>query len=193
MVPVSALKIIFGVILAFALFRLVRVLIQKEKDSILWAIVVCAVLGVILYGLSTIKAEKISLNIAQLKRVIFPNKAVDWEFIKEEGTFQGKTQTRYIFPEPGPQLNLVMDPQSGTFTIVDIDPVNAVLEYLGLQPIEEGADELSTITGSTLDINTYRWENYPSGVLIIERGLCRKMDTLDTYQCITSVIVRARG
>jgi hypothetical protein len=193
MVPVSTLKIIFLVLLALTLFRLVRILIQKEKESVLRAAVICAILGAILYGLTTVKTEKISLSLGQLKRIIFPTKAQDWEFIKEEGIRQGLPITRYIFPEPGPRLNLTIDPQGNTFSIVDVGPVNAVLEYLGLPPVEEGAPELSTITGSTLDINTYRWNNYSAGILVIERGLCRNIDTLETFHCITNLIIKSRN
>jgi hypothetical protein len=193
MVAVSTLKIIFLVILALALFRLVRILIQKEKESVLRALIICAILGAILYGLTTVKTEKVSLSIGQLKRLIFPSKAQDWEFIKEEGVRQGLPVTRYIFPEPGPRLNLTIDPAGNTFSIVDVGPVNAVLEYLGLPPVEEGVPELSSITGSTLNINTYRWDDYPRGILVIERGLCRNIDNLETYHCITNLTIRARG
>jgi hypothetical protein len=193
MVPVSILRIVFIVLLAFALFRLVRILIQKEKESVLWAVVVCAVLGVILYGLTTVKAEKISLSVGQLKKILFPAKGADWEYIEDKGQFQGRPQTRYIFPEPGPKLNLALDPKTGAFSIVDIEPVNRVLEYLGLPPVGEGVEELSTITGSTLDINTYRWDDYPNGILYIERGLCRNLDSLETYHCISNVTIRPRG
>lgn len=193
MVPVSTLKIIFMVFLAVALFRLVRILIQKEKESVLRAVIVCAILGAIFYGLTTVKTEKVSLSIGQLKRLIFPSKAQDWEFIKEEGVRQGLPIVRYLFPEPGPRLNLTIDPAGNTFSIVDIGPVNAVLEYLDLPPVEEGVPELSSITGSTININTYRWDDYPRGILIIERGLCRNIDNLETYHCITNLTIRARG
>lgn len=192
MVPVSILKIIFIVLLAVALFRLVRVLIHKEKESVVWAVIVCAALGAVVYGLTTIKAEKISLSVSQLKKIIFPSRTEDWEYIEEKGQFQGRAQTRYIFPEPGPRLSLVLDADSGTLSLVDLDPLNAVLDYLGLPRVEEGVDELSKITGSSLDIYTYQWDDYPLGVLIVERGLCRKLDNLDTYHCIANITVRGR-
>lgn len=193
MVAVSTLKIIVLVFLALSLFSLLRILIQKEKGSMIRALIICAALGAIMFGLTTIKAEKVSVSLGQLKRLIFPAKTEEWEYIVDKGSFQGMPQTRYIFPEPGPQLNLTMDPQGGTFSITDVSVVNSVLEYLGLPPVEEGVPELSTITGSSLNINTYRWDDYPQGILILERGLCRKLDTLNTYPCIASITIRARG
>ena len=143
--------------------------------------------------MSTVKTEKISLSVNQLKKIIFPAKGRDWEYIVDKGRSLSRPQTRYVFPEPGPKLNLVMDPSGSTFTIVDVEPVNLVLEYIGLPPVEEGAQELSTITGSTLDIYKYRWDDYPNGVLFIERGLCRNLDSLETYHCITNITIRPRG
>lgn len=193
MVPVSILKIVFIALLAFALFRLVRVLIHKEKESIAWALIVCAALGAVVYGLTTIKAEKISLSVAQVKKLLFPTRSEEWEFIEVKSQYQGRPQTRYTFPEPGPRLSLELDGRSGTLNLVDVDPLNAVLDYLGLPPVEEGVEELTVITGLQRDINTYRWDDYPLGVLIVERGLCRNLDDLDTYHCISRITIQPRS
>jgi hypothetical protein len=193
MVAVSTLKIIFLVLLVLSLFSLVRILVHKERHALARALIVSAALGTVLYGLNTVKTEKVSLSLGQLKRLVFPTKTENWEYIEDKGAFQGLPQTRYIFPEPGPELSLTMDAQGGTFAITDVGPVNAVLEYLGLPTVAAGVPELSTITGSSLDLNIYRWEDYPLGVLILERGLCRKLNALNTYHCIMSITVRSRG
>ncbi|MCJ7642862.1 MAG: hypothetical protein MUP28_00115, partial [Candidatus Aminicenantes bacterium] len=78
------------------------------------------------------------------------------------------------------------------YHITDIEPVNRILTYLGLPEVKTGVKELAAITGRLADVNSYRWENYDGRILIIERGLCQDMNSLERYHCVVSIMVRDR-
>jgi hypothetical protein len=76
--------------------------------------------------------------------------------------------------------------------VTNIAPLNRVLKYIGLPPVKHGIRELASITGSTLDANLYRWDNYELGVLTVERGICRNVTTAESFPCIESITVKGK-
>ena len=91
------------------------------------------------------------------------------------------------------KINLTLGDNEKNYHITDIEPVNGLLTKLGLPPVKTGARELSSITGRPIDVNHYRWDDYPLGVLILERGLCQNKNSLERYHCVTVLSVQSRG
>ena len=79
------------------------------------------------------------------------------------------------------------------YHITDIEPVNKVLTKLGLPLVKAGVKELSSITGRITDVNRYRWDDYPMGTLILERGLCVNKNSLERYHCVVFISIQGRG
>ena len=77
---------------------------------------------------------------------------------------------RYYFETPGPKLSLDFDPKTQYFHIKDVYSVNRILEYLELPKVKVAVRELASLTGSRNDLTLYRWEDYPLGILTVERG-----------------------
>ncbi|MFQ5721627.1 MAG: hypothetical protein ACE5GI_03975 [Candidatus Aminicenantales bacterium] len=99
---------------------------------------------------------------------------------------------RYVFQEPRPKLILSLDEKGKYLNLKDISPLNKVLKQLGLPPVNSGAPELASITGSRFDINHCRWDNYPKGILIIERTQCKNKKTYQTYHCLATLTIKHR-
>jgi hypothetical protein len=85
-----------------------------------------------------------------------------------------------------------MDKDGKYFHITNIAPINEILRRMGLPLVKKGAQELISITGSSSHKNLYHWEDYPKGILIIERTVCRNKQTLETFNCIASITIRKK-
>jgi len=55
--------------------------------------------------------------------------------------------------------------------------------------VETPARELASITGSASDLDTYRWDDYPLGTLVIDREICQDRDQFESYQCIANIVI----
>jgi hypothetical protein len=85
-----------------------------------------------------------------------------------------------------------MDKDGKYFHITNITVINEILSRMGLPLVNKGAQELVSITGSSTHKNLYRWEDYPRGVLILEKTICKKKQTLETFNCLASVTIRKK-
>jgi hypothetical protein len=199
MIATETAKTIFLVLFALSILWVVKVVVKREFETLVRALVVTALIGGALLYLQSTKHPSLSWEI--IKGDIFPSKERPYSFIKQESGTEGSRFIRYLFPAPGPdgsdsgpspQLKLTLDPNGRNYHITDVGPVNRVLRDLGLPPVKSGVRELSAVTGRLTDVNYYRWDDYELGVLILERGLCNNKDSLERYHCIVSLRIQNR-
>ncbi|HYA48311.1 MAG TPA: hypothetical protein VEG35_01315 [Burkholderiales bacterium] len=178
------------VLLALSVFWVIILIVKNDTTTIIRAIITTVVLGVVFFYLNQTKLQTLSFK--SIKNDLFPPKPLHFLYEKRESFSGDQLRTVYSFAEPGPEFVLSMEEGGKSLAVTDIDPLNRVLAYLGLPPVKKGTPELSTITGSTLDANRYRWDDYELGVLLIERGICRNIDSASTYPCIDTITILRR-
>jgi hypothetical protein len=188
MIETATLKTIVTVLLGLCALWIFYLIVRRDFDSIVRAIVVTLLVGGAFFYLHQTKLEKISF--AGVRNEIFPGRKPTWVFRVKEEQWGGHPALTYLFQDPGPRLKLELDANKRNYHIVDIGPVNEALAYVGLPPVKTGARELAAITGSLIDVNTYRWEDYSLGPLVIERGLCRSKSEVEIFHCLVSIRVR---
>ena len=190
MIATETARTIFLILFALSLVWILVIIIRNDMQTIIRALVVAALLGLGLYYLHHTKLETLSYR--AIKEELFPVESRAYQFDRREGSVGGKPFTMFVFQDPGPPLSLVMMSGGKYMAIKDTRSLNVVLEYLGLPPVEKGASELASITGSTLDADKYRWDDYAGGILLLERGICRDMTSASTFTCIARITVTAR-
>jgi hypothetical protein len=188
---VETLKYIFLVLLLLCVIWLIKIIAKKEMENLIRAILLAILFLAAFLYLQQQKIERITYDYvkAQVKRTFFPEKPLHFVYYKEEGRAGTKTYVRYTFESPGPKLYVTMDADQKYFHFHDVYELNRVLEYIGLPKVQMPVPELASITGSRNDINLYRWANYPLGTLTIERQICQNRNTLESYQCIQSIMI----
>lgn len=191
---VETLKYIVLALLFLCVIWLIRVVVKRETENLLRTIL----LGIIFFAafiyLQNVKSEKLTFADikTQIREIFFPERPLHYVYYKDEGVSGRISFVRYTFESPGLKLSLTMDPNQKYFHIKDVYSLNRVLEYLGLPKVKKPVPELASITGSRNDLNLYRWDDYPSGILTIERGICQDRDKLESYQCIIAVMITRR-
>ncbi|MGQ9671608.1 MAG: hypothetical protein ACUVV5_00570 [Candidatus Aminicenantales bacterium] len=191
---VATLRTIFLVLIVLAAIWIVRVVAKREWENVLRTALFLILVLAGFYYVAQSKEEKITWSVLKedFKRTFFPEKPLNYPYTKQEGIQGSQRYVRYYFGEIGPKISLTLDPTHQYFHIKDIHSVNRVLEYLGLEKVKTPVPELASLTGSRNDLNYYRWDDYPRGILIIERGICQDRDRLESFQCIVSVTVLTR-
>ncbi len=178
------------ILLGLSVLWLVVIIARNDTATIVRAIVTTVVLGVMFFYLNGTKLQTLSFK--AIKNDLFPPKPLHLLYDKRESFAGNQLRTVYAFADPGPELVLTMEEGGKSLDITDIEPLNRVLAYVGLPPVKRGMQELSTLTGSTLDANKYRWDDYELGTLIIERGICRNVNTTSTFPCIDTITILRR-
>ena len=110
----------------------------------------------------------------------------------DKGTLIGDIKLHYDFEYPKPKLNLTLDKEGRYLHLKNVSSLNAVLKALDLPKVHQGMPELVFITGSRSDIRKYRWEDYPLGVLIIERDICQDRKKFQSYNCLSALTIKHR-
>jgi len=190
MVATETARTVILVLLGLAVLWVIACVVRNDMATIVRALIVLLLLGITFYYLNQTKLQ--TLTFKAVKNDLFPPRPLNISFEKHENYVSGQLQTTYTFAEPGPELVLSMDEGGKSLTISDIDPLNRVLAYVGLPPVKRGVRDLSAITGSNLDTDKYRWDDYELGTLTIERGICRNVTTTATYPCIEAITVLRR-
>ncbi len=190
MIATETAKTIVLILFGLTILWIVIIIIKNDMETIVRAILVAAVLGLSLYYLNTTKLE--NLSFAAIKRDLFPVQARAYAFNRREAKYAGRPATDYIFEDPGPPLSLVMAKGGKYLEIRDIEQINVLLEYIGLPPVAEGVPELASITGSSIDAEKFRWDDYSKGVLVITRGICRDMASARTFPCVSQITLISR-
>lgn len=178
------------VLFCLACLALFISLIRRELDNILRSLLLTLIfLGLFLFFQKT-KMEH--LTFGELKKELGLAKPPEYVYLKSESSTPAGHVVRYFFPEPGPRLNLTIDSSGKYLHLDDIDELNRVLEYIGLKKVTHGVKELASITGSQLDVNIYRYDDYAGGILLVERAICRDKRTFNSYNCLQSITVKLR-
>jgi len=172
MIATETAKTVVLVLFGLSILWVILIVVRNDMQTIIRALIVTAVLGLGLYYLNHTKLEQLSYT------------AIKYD--------AGRPVSTFVFEDPGPPLSVVMINGGKHMAIKDIRPVNVVLHYIGLPPVDAGVPELASITGRTLDADKYRWDDYAGGVLLLERGICRDMNAAETFTCIARITVTAR-
>jgi len=190
MIDTETARLVVMVLLGLSIVWVIAMIIKNDTASLVRALLVMAALGLVFFYLGQTKIETISLK--TVKEDLFPRQKEFFSWTRTESSAGGRYQTRFAFAEPGPRLILELEQGGKYLTIKNIVPLNAVLKEIGLPPVENGVRELVAITGSLIDANLYRWNDYKLGILTVERGICRNINTAESYPCITLITVEYR-
>ena len=190
MIATETAKTAVLVLLGLSILWIIVIVVRNDMQTIIRALVVAVLLGVSLYYLDHTKLEKLSFT--TIKEDLFPVKARAYTYVRRDSNDAGRPVTTFVFDDPGPPLSVAMINGGKYMAVNDIRTVNVVLQYLGLPPVEAGVPELASITNRSIDADKYRWDDYPGGILLIERGICRDMTSAQTFTCIARITVTAR-
>lgn len=183
-------RIISLVLLVLSFLWCLEIFLKKQLEYLFRASIIF--IFVLLAFIFFQKNEIGQWNYFQIKDHLFPGKTIQLKYQVEKGSLFRENYIRYVFQEPRPKLILSLDEKGKYLNLKDISPLNKVLKQLGLPPVNSGAPELASITGSRFDINHYRWDNYPKGILIIERTQCKNKKTYQTYHCLATLTIKHR-
>jgi len=172
-------------------FWLLKILIKGEKENFIRGVILFLFLLLGLLYLNQSEAKKITLS--DVTSHFFPIKEPAYNYSVEKGRIKSMGEyTKYVFQDSKPKLNLKMDDSHRYFHMVNPLSLNKVLKELGLPELDSGTKELASITGSRNDLSIYRWDDYPPGILIIERGSCIDKSQMNRYHCLSVLTVIER-
>ena len=180
---------ILSVLLLIASIWLLVIIMQKKTGYMFRGMVFFLFVLLALIYFQQSDAKKYTLS--DIKYALSPKKGLTLNYHAEEDSQQG-TVIRYVFDEPMPKIPVSMDRNSKYFHITNITVINEILNQMRLPLLNKGAQELASITGSSTHKNLYRWEDYPRGILILERTLCKNRQTLETFNCLASLTIRSK-
>jgi len=163
------------------------VIIRKEKESIIRGL---SIFLILMFGLIYLNQSPYrNTTVGWIADQLFPQRALNYEYYVERGSNSKGRYVRYVFVPPRPKLRLEMSGQAKYLHLNNPRSLNKVLRYIDLPPVDSGAPELSSLTGSSTDANDYRWPGYSIGPLTVTRGLCRNTDAPDAYHCLIRITI----
>ncbi|NOR13801.1 MAG: hypothetical protein GQ545_11160 [Candidatus Aminicenantes bacterium] len=180
---------ILSVLLLIASIWLLVIIVQKKTGYMFRGMIFFLFVLLALIYFQQSDAQK--FTISDIKYALFPKKSLTLNYHTEEDS-QRRTVARYVFDEPIPRIPVSMDADGKYFHITNIKVINEILSRMGLPQIKKGAQELVSITGSTSHKNLYRWDDYPKGILILERNICKNKQTLETFNCLATITIRQK-
>ncbi len=180
---------ILSVLLLIASIWLLVIIVQKKTGYMFRGMIFFLFVLLALIYFQQSDAQK--FTISDIKYALFPKKSLTLNYHTEEDSQRG-TVARYVFDEPIPRIPVSMDADGKYFHITNIKVINEILSRMGLPQVKKGAQELVSITGSTSHKNLYRWDDYPKGILILERNICKNKQTLETFNCLATITIRQK-
>lgn len=180
---------ILSVLLLIASIWLLIIILQKRTGYMFRGMIF--LLFVLLALIYFQQSDVNKFTISDFRYAFSPKRSFTLNYRKDMDTHQD-TIARYVFDDPKPRISVSMDANSRYFHITNITAINKILSQLRLPRVSKGAQELVSITGSNSHKNLYRWEDYPRGVLIIERDICKNKTTLETYNCLVTITIRKK-
>jgi hypothetical protein len=180
---------ILSVMLLIASIWLLVIIIQKKTGYMFRGMVFFLFVLLALIYFQQIDAKK--YTISDIRYALFPKRSLALNYHTEEDSRAG-TISRYVFDDPKPRIPVSMDSSGKYFHITNITILNEILSQMKLPQVRKGAQELVSITGSSSHKNLYRWEDYPRGILFVERTMCRNRETLATYNCLAAITIRKK-
>jgi hypothetical protein len=180
---------ILSVLLLIASIWLLVIIVQKKTGYMFRGMIFFLFVLLALIYFQQSDAQK--FTISDIKYALFPKKSLTLNYHTEEDSQRG-TVARYVFDEPIPRIPVSMDADGKYFHITNIKVINEILSRMGLPQVKKGAQELISITGSISHKNLYRWDDYPKGILILERNICKNKQTLETFNCLATITIRQK-
>jgi hypothetical protein len=180
---------ILSVLLLIASIWLLIIILQKRTGYMFRGMIFLLFVLLALIYFQQSNVNKFTLS--DFRYVFSPKRSFTLNYRKDKDTHQD-TIARYVFDDPKPRISVSMDANGKYFHITNITVINKILSRLGLPRLSSGAQELVSITGSNSHKNLYRWEDYPRGILIIEREICKNKATLETYNCLGTITIRKK-
>jgi hypothetical protein len=190
MIATETARSVLLVLMGLSVLWVVICIVRNDTGTIVRALITTVLVGIVFFYVHQTKLQTLSYK--SVRNDLFPPKPLHLLFDKRESITGDVLRTVYAFTDPGPELVLSMEKGGKYLAVTDIDPLNRVLEYVGLPPVKHGTNELSAVTGSNLDVNKYRWDDYELGTLIVERGICRNVASVATFACIETITVLRR-
>lgn len=187
MITLNKISLVF---LALCSLWLLKVIIKKQGEILLRVSLIFIIVFLAFIFLQ--RSEIGEWTFPEIKQNIFPEKIPSLNYRIEKGSAFGEFKRRYIFENPRPKLILSLDRKGNYLHLKRISSLNAILRSLDLPTVKHGADELVSLTGLQSDIKFYRWDDYPLGVLVVEREFCQDRKTLQFYQCLASITIKNR-
>jgi hypothetical protein len=180
---------ILSVMLLIASIWLLVIIVQKKTGYMFRGMVFFLFVLLALIYFQQSDAKKYTFS--DIKLALFPEKTLTLNYRTQEHSYRDII-VQYVFEEPLPKIPVSMDKDGKYFHITNITVINEILSRMGLPLVKKGAQELISITGSSSDKNIYRWEDYPKGILIIGRTICKNKQTLETYNCLASITIKKK-
>ncbi|MGD9344303.1 MAG: hypothetical protein PVH84_00460 [Candidatus Aminicenantes bacterium] len=180
---------ILSVLLLIASIWLLVIIVQKKTGYMFRAMVFFLFVLLALIYFQQSEAKKYTLS--DVRYALFPKKSLPLNYHVAEDSQPG-TVVRYVFEDPKPRIPVSMDKNGKYFHINNITPINDILSEMKLPRVKKGAKELASITGKSAHKNLYRWDDYPRGILTLERAICRNRETLDSFNCLIAITIRKR-
>ncbi len=179
------------VIMALCSLWLLKVIIKKQGEILFRVslIFIISFLFFILFHRSQIG----QWTFPEIKQSLFPEKIPTLKYQTEIGSAFAEIRRRYIFEEPRPKIILSLGSQGKYLHLKRISRLNTILKILGLPGVKHGVQELASITGLDTDVRLYRWDDYPQGILLLERELCQDRKSLESYHCLVSITIKNRN
>lgn len=189
-IDVLTLNNISLVIMALCALWLIKVIIKKQGE-ILFRVSLVFIISFLVF-IFFHRSQSGQWTFPEIKQNIFPEKIPTLKYQKEIGSAFGEMRQRYIFQEPRPKLILSLDRKGKYLHLKRISRLNTILKTLDLPSVKHGVQELASITGLQTDTNLYRWDDYPLGILLVERELCQDRKSLESYHCLISITIKSR-
>ena len=179
---------IIGVLLFLASFWLLRIILRNDRRNLFRGVILFLFFLTVLLYINQSDKHKISL--ADVRDMAFPEQPLELDYYVIQGKGNASGITTYYFRNPQPRLKVKVDDNGKHLHITNPDSLNRVLSALKLPEVKTGARELASITGSQLHASLYRWEDYPLGILIVEKTIYQNRETLESFPCISNIQIR---
>jgi hypothetical protein len=180
---------ILSVLLLLASIWLLLIIVKKKTGYMFRGMVFFLFVLLALLYFQQSDAKKHTLS--DIRYALFPKKSIMLNYHAEEDS-RAEVIVRYVFDEPKPRIAVSMDKSGKYFHITNISLINEILSRMNLPRVKKGARELVSITGSSTHKNLYRWEDYPRGILTLERTICKNRQTLETFNCLAAITIRKK-
>lgn len=181
---------IIGIFLFLASIWLIRIIIRNERRNFFRGMMIFLFFLLVMLYINQSDSRK--LTVADVRDMIFPSRVLDLNYRVVAGVGSARHITTYYFDDPRPRLSVTLDNVGKYLHLKKPDSLNEVLRKMKLPEVEEGAQELISLTGSQLHTSLYRWERYPLGTLIVERAVEQNKATLESYHVIANIQIRKR-
>ncbi len=181
---------LIGILLFLSSLWLARIILKKDRRNFLRGVILFLFFLLVMIYIN--QNDRHTLTLGDLRDMVFPQylKELNYRLVPDTGTYQHITT--YYFEDPKPKLSVVLDSDGKHLHLNDPSSLNRILKALGLPEVEEGAKELSSITGSKLDTSLYRWTNYPLGTLLVEKTIYQSRDAVKYYHAISNISIHKR-